>query len=374
MTEPLLIIGASVRAAAFSALRAGMTPRCVDLFADADLAARCETVAVRDYPDELLTAADRMSDAPWMYTGGLENYPKQVARLSSRRRLLGNNSKCLDKVRDPILLTRALCGAGFDVPDVAASPDGLPRDGTWLVKRRDRSGGEHVRRWDERRMLPAEAQRHYWQAFVEGLPASAAYVMAEGRAALLGITRQLVGRTDGDSKEGFCYLGSVGPIELEAAALDEVTRLGEFLAERFELVGLVGVDFVLDGRRVRPIEVNPRYTASMEVLERSCDFSAVGLHRDACLDGRLPSTSPRACGVYEKRILFASCPFTVDEQLTSQLLDMVASSALPGVADIPYAGTKIERGHPIVTLLTPSDGGERRAVRSLFERYNVSFA
>ena len=40
-SETVLIIGASTRAAAFSALRAGLTPRCLDYFADRDLAAIC---------------------------------------------------------------------------------------------------------------------------------------------------------------------------------------------------------------------------------------------------------------------------------------------------------------------------------------------
>ena len=39
--QNLLILGASTRAAAFSALRAGLAPRCVDFFADRDLAAVC---------------------------------------------------------------------------------------------------------------------------------------------------------------------------------------------------------------------------------------------------------------------------------------------------------------------------------------------
>ena len=39
--EHLLIVGASARAAAFSALRAGLRPWCADLFGDDDLRARC---------------------------------------------------------------------------------------------------------------------------------------------------------------------------------------------------------------------------------------------------------------------------------------------------------------------------------------------
>ena len=51
-TDNLLIFGASTRAAAFSALRAGLRPWCADLFGDADLVSRCPTIRMPagDYP------------------------------------------------------------------------------------------------------------------------------------------------------------------------------------------------------------------------------------------------------------------------------------------------------------------------------------
>ena len=51
----LILIGASVRAAAFSALRAGLRPWCADLFGDLDLRQRCPSVVV---PAERYPARD----------------------------------------------------------------------------------------------------------------------------------------------------------------------------------------------------------------------------------------------------------------------------------------------------------------------------
>src|SRR5262245_61077027 len=50
--QRLMIFGASARAAAFSALRAGLEPWCADLFADRDLQARCSVarIAPSGYP------------------------------------------------------------------------------------------------------------------------------------------------------------------------------------------------------------------------------------------------------------------------------------------------------------------------------------
>src|SRR5262249_35644735 len=77
--EKVLIVGASVRAAAFSALRAGLHPECADLFADADLQRRCPAVRVRGrYPHAFLEWIESAPSVPWLYTGGLENHPSLV--------------------------------------------------------------------------------------------------------------------------------------------------------------------------------------------------------------------------------------------------------------------------------------------------------
>ena len=53
-------------------------------------------------------------------------------------------------------------------------------------------------------------------------------------------------------------------------------KLGTVLAQAFRLVGLFGVDGVLDAERFWPVEVNPRYTASVEVLEGATGLPANG--------------------------------------------------------------------------------------------------
>src|SRR6187431_1478558 len=98
---PLILVGASVRAAAFSALRAGFSPYAIDLFADRDLAAVCPAVKVANYPRGLLAALYRAPDAPWIYTGGLENHPRLVDQMAAIRLLLGNCGEALRRVREP---------------------------------------------------------------------------------------------------------------------------------------------------------------------------------------------------------------------------------------------------------------------------------
>src|SRR5437764_1402954 len=91
----LILVGASVRGAACSAAGAGYEPYSIDLFADRDLAALGPAVKIARYPADFLAALAEAPSAPWMYTGGLENYPRVVDRLAISRALLGNRGDVL---------------------------------------------------------------------------------------------------------------------------------------------------------------------------------------------------------------------------------------------------------------------------------------
>src|SRR5262249_6883838 len=134
---PLLIVGASARAAAGSALRAGFTPWCADLFADADLRAMVPD-ALRcpfgHYPKGLESILRNSPDAPWIYTGGLDTPPNRTRRLARLRPLWGNGPDALSTCRSPFAVERILSDAGL--PALAVRPAGvpLPDHCRWLRK------------------------------------------------------------------------------------------------------------------------------------------------------------------------------------------------------------------------------------------------
>ena len=109
-TETVLIVGASTRAAAFSALRAGLKPRCLDHFADRDLMAICTVDRVE--AQEGVTGLERLAlglpPGSWLYTGPLENHPDRVERISRTHRLHGNAAETLRGTRDPFRLDNLL--------------------------------------------------------------------------------------------------------------------------------------------------------------------------------------------------------------------------------------------------------------------------
>jgi predicted ATP-grasp superfamily ATP-dependent carboligase len=121
------------------------------------------------------------------------------------------------------------------------------------------------------------------------------------------------------------------------------------------LRGLFGVDCILRDGIPWPVEVNPRYTASVEVLEYGAGVPAMALHR-AVFDpnGPPPSAKQQAGGVVGKAILFARAPlvFPDDGPWSSTLRAPGPVEKMPAFADIPHVGERIPARRPILTFFT----------------------
>jgi predicted ATP-grasp superfamily ATP-dependent carboligase len=355
-----MILGASARAAAFSALRAGLRPWCADLFADVDLQRRCPATRLPGrYPHDFLGLIDAELPGPWLYTGGLENWPGLVRRLSRRRPLWGNGPDALRLARDPLHVRRLLKDAGLPVPEVYEQAHQLPPHGRWLWKPRRGSGGTGVRFWTPGTPGYSVGHSGYFQEFLVGDSVAALFVGDGRRAWLLGLTRQLVGLPWLHAAP-FHYCGSVGPLEPDDTLRAMLQRLGDALAGGCGLRGLFGVDGVLRGGHFLPVEVNPRYTASVEVLENATGLRALAWHRLAFTTGVLPGSSvlPSSTGGYVgKAILFARADLTFPAvgPWSAELRSPVPVTELPDFADLPPEGEVIPVGRPVLTLFVRAD-------------------
>ncbi|MBX3440490.1 MAG: ATP-grasp domain-containing protein, partial [Planctomycetaceae bacterium] len=265
----VLIVGASARAAAFSALRSGFRPTCIDQFADQDLIRVCETVRVKDYPGGMVQQAERSPGLPVIYTGGLENHPQIVRQLSATRPILGNDWQTLAAVRDPIQVYEALKRVKVPCLSVRAAHDPPRPDGTWLRKPVHGAGGRGIIVWDQAMASSAApAEPHYYQRRAKGESISAVFLASQDPFSIryVGLTRQLVGMSELNAQP-FGWCGSIGPIVADVAGEILIRRTGSVIAHQFGLRGLFGCDFILESPD-RPLltEVNPRYTSSVEVL------------------------------------------------------------------------------------------------------------
>jgi len=340
----VLIAGVSTRGFAESAARAGYDVLAVDGFGDLDLRARAQSVSVARHGGRFsiraaVAAARKLRADVVCYVGSFENHPHGVAALADGRLLWGNRPGVLAAVRDPVRLARALRARGFPTPAVriTAPRAGTARAGRWLVKPRASGGGSGVAPW-RRGPLPRGS---YLQQRVAGTAGSIVFAADGQRALALGVSRALAGDPAFGAR-GFRYCGSM-LVAPEEPLFGHACRLAAAVTEAFGLVGVNGIDFV--ARRGVPyaVEVNPRYCASMELVERACGMSIFQLHARAC-GGDLPDaalTGPGAA-LLGKAILYARSDVVPAD--TARWLED------DDVRDVPPPGERIGRGHPICTL------------------------
>ncbi len=364
-TNRLLVLGGSARALARSAATAGWAVYAADLFGDEDLqtsVARSVQVDAREYPHSLLVAAESFPPAPWCYTGAVENHPDLIDQLAAIRPLSGNAGAAVRAVRDPLRLGATARAAGLLFPETRLTPAGLPGDGSWLVKPRSSASGRGIHPWLSTAVTSAKPL--LWQRRVKGIPYAASFIMADGRARLLGLSRQLLAEA-WCAGGPFAYGGSVtlSSAEIPRGLAAQASEIGGMLAEEFRLVGAVGVDLVIDpDGQPWIIEVNPRVTASMELHERATGISVAAAHLAACgVTGPTAGSAQTVTDtVWAKAIVHTPGPLAITVDLTARWAAIAAAwtradTGQPAVADIPTPGQTIAPRAPVLTVFARGD-------------------
>lgn len=367
----VVVVGASTRAFAQSAVRAGWAVRAADLFGDVDLRrAAVEVIRVRGdgpagYPLGLPAAIASWPDGPCVYTGALENHPGVIESIGRSRPLAGCTAATVAAVRDHDRLAAVVRDSGLSFPETRADPRGLPRDGSWLVKPIASAGGRGIARWQGD--ADSDIGGAVWQRFVGGATRSAVYVADAAGCRLLGVTSQLVGRHWCRAAPfAFCGAVEIPPSRIDAASNADLHRLGGALAAAFGLVGLFNVDLVVaPGVGMHVVEVNPRPSGSMELVERSTGASIAALHLAAC-GFRSPTqapTGPAPRGVWSKAVLFAPRD-RASRPPPPRDIDAVAATwsavdTAPAVADVPAADEPLPAGGPILTVFARGESPAR---------------
>lgn len=355
LAKEVLIVAASARGLAESAARAGYRVYAIDAYGDVDLRAQARTIAMRrDLGREwsaaaAATAAAAIPCRSVAYGSNLENHPAAVARLASGRRLWGNDPEILRRARDPIRLAEALRSRGLPAPRTSVEAERSDSPG-WLLKPRLSGGGHGIRPLRAGERIP---RTRYVQERIDGTPGSITFVADGHRVVPLGLSRQLVG-LPGFGSTGFRYCGSLlcggaAPLfDRQPVVLRSAVAAASAVTETFGLVGVNGLDFIARDGEAWVVELNPRYSASMELVERAHGISIFQAHVDGC-SGRLPSAAHlhRPLGrVHGKAVVYA---------MESSVARRVRRWRDEPIRDVPRPGERIERGRPICTVFAAAE-------------------
>ncbi|QDT41133.1 ATP-grasp domain protein [Gimesia alba] len=379
----LLIVGASTRAAAFSAVRAGWQPVCVDQYADQDLREIAEVIPKTEAPAHWIESLYQFPTLDWIYTGGMENHPDLIEQINQKHRLRGCGPESLYRARDPFYLERLL--KDKPIQAVPCRPVGfIPDDNTrWLHKPLKGAGGMGIRFLDSISPDIVINGDCYLQRYQPGIPLSALFIAFRQTTVLIGVCLQLIGNAALNA-EAFQFCGGMTVSPALAPLRNPLEELGRTVAESCEIQGIFGCDLLLDPTQTDSLwlnEVNPRYTALTELLELQHRTPLLDWHLTACRSFEEhqidTTTAPKLQKCVEraekqplpyisKGILYASRD-SVSSQTVGNRLDFRPRYHIPECGDIPCAGTAIPAGSPVCTIYGVGENHES-CLKSLADR------
>ncbi|MEN9673542.1 MAG: hypothetical protein RL553_1807 [Planctomycetota bacterium] len=351
----LILIGASVRALAFSCIRAGYKPWCIDLYADEDLTKNCPTTRItKSFPNEISDLIKTAPKAPILYTGGLENHSALLHYLSAQRTILGITGTTLAKLRNTPAFYNLLKSKKIKTPAIITKSKNFNKEKSYLRKPKNRSGGLGIKHFDPNKQTMVEDADFYYQEFIKGENRSAIFCFTESGFELLGTSIQSSG-TQSLHADDFLYSGNMGPVNPCNSELTDLQTIGKIISSNYRPRGLLGIDYILNDSKVYPLEINPRYTASMEVLELALGQNFITKHMQAfgfkTICENPARTEPSVIG---KAIYYAPHDVLIPKEAPWLSIESNPLLFSP-FADIPKIGSAIHRGSPVVTIFAKAD-------------------
>ncbi|MBI5179222.1 MAG: ATP-grasp domain-containing protein [Nitrospinae bacterium] len=275
-------------------------------------------------PEEFFSAVSALPDWPLILCSPAESNPAILKDFSNARQILNAPAQAVAACRDFNFLRR-LTGDGIDLPETSFG-QGNGEKG-WIIKNHRSAGGTGIRPDDDRPLGP----REFRQKVVAGDSVGAVYFSSGGRALLAGIARHI--------NHGWLFAGGIYPAAVDGSVYATIERFGQRLSSAAGLKGWWGADFIL-GEKIYLLEVNPRFTASLELVAGAHGIDVVDTQLRAMDDGcHIPLERP--AGYYGRMVCYAEkdCEFT-DAQAWFER----------GARDIPHPGSTIKKGAPVLSL------------------------
>ncbi len=389
----ITIVGASGRQIAEIAEKAGYRCQVVDLFGDRDTRLICNRSQQSDSSfvfDLQQLSEESQSGQPitgfedgteFLITGGVERRSGLLDALSQTGALRSVSVESMSELGDPGKINQCFnqlkTETGISSFELFLSEDEFwsRHDETddpfeeFIHKSLNGCGGQSVKLVDRSTLALRLPAGTVFQKRLSGTPISALYCSSfaesECNVSTLGVTQQLVG-------ESFCiaspfqYCGSVSGYQLTPEHQSNVDAIGQSIASRFGLRGVFGVDFIHNANGVYPVDINPRFTASTEIIQRA-EFgdrlNIVDLHL-AAIAGTpsqiisLPENSNKAQIVFGKAVLFNGHDqaFVFPESVIDMFpMSFDVDAKATSIADVPVPQSLIAAGAPILSLMASGE-------------------
>lgn len=364
---PLAIVAFSARSLAeATAAVTPVLPFAIDHFGDQD----CQEISrflsrIRDWGGPLSQFGDQLRQLPAnaaiVLGGGLENWPECVAWLHQNFKVLGPTTDQLRQLRSPDFWQSCCENIAIQFPETrnmsaGASPPSRDR---WLSKPVRGAGGLGICRAPL--PAPTAAQRRYWQREIFGRSLGVHCVLTRQHSFIMGATESFAA-SDWPGPSEFIYRGSWGPLYLPPQHQQQILQLCECIRTRTGCLGWHQFDLIEDEQgTLWLLEINPRWTAGMEVLFLAgvnpvlFHLSAWGLE-DRAIPRPPQSVATQADSLVAKAVVYVDR----ETQLNASSIARLHSLPRSSYADLPasdLAEHVVAPGQPLLTVRTRCESG-----------------
>lgn len=340
----VLVIANSARSIACSARKAGYTVFAIDRFGDVDMrkCAHKSILPLTGDGTKIQELAAGFGDVDAVILGPGFEHP-------DFKNIFNNLPDVMEKANDKSLLPRKLESLGIPHPETKPTGKAHGLGFPLVIKPKSGSGGMRnmiVRNEEELAVFNDrnDSCEFIAQEFVEGTPCSASVISTGDDAVVVALNEQLIG-VPWLTRLPFAYCGNITPFHSKSGS--EMIDYAQRLALEFGLVGSNGIDFILSGKNVHVIEVNPRFQGSLDTVELSTGINVFDAHIKS-FAGELPQVREHVCFA-AKTILYADKNVTVTEKLSEALIKYMDAGQ---AADVPHAGLVIKPDEPVTTMLS----------------------
>ncbi|MDD4127355.1 MAG: ATP-grasp domain-containing protein [Methanomicrobium sp.] len=334
MSRKVLVAGFTTRHVASSAYNAGYKVYAVDNFCDIDLkqiAVSCTSFDELSEIPGIIEELDEKENFDFIVvTSGAEN-------IEVKKGISGTNSKTASFFLDKKNIQNFFESNNIPVPGIADENEypviikPCVGAGGWRNKKVQNSFEE--KEWAE--LWPDVP--YIRQKIAEGVPCSVSCISDGKNAVAVSFNEQFLRGGSGDKSYGFA--GAITPFSHPLE--DDIIKTAERAVALSGCVGSVGVDFIVSDDEFYAIEINPRFQATMDIVESSYGINLFCAHIDAC-NGVLPQSFKREAHCYTARkVLFADREIVVPENL---------KEFHQKIADIPCIGTLVEEGSALLSV------------------------
>lgn len=355
---PILLVGASTRSAAQSLARAQARCVTIDRFCDQDTLRASEASHPVETNQEL---ALRLKNYPGHSVACVGQWPGMIDTIQQADARLMISAAAWRSASSIEQLKIAARQAGIEIPSTTPTRPIGKSESRILQKQFIHSGGLGIR-WSKQQSSSCNGDFVY-QEWIPGRSYGATFLASDSGVQLLGICRNLFRRI---ADLPFVYQGSFGPVNtIKKECRKKLWTAAESIASESGLRGIFSIDFVQSKQgKLSLLEVNPRWSASSEIIERSLTDTQViapaqslmKISLDAMLSHRVPTLKPVSDHdrTWIKRIIYAKQPVRFDQQ---HAID--AAKEIGTLHDIPGDGKQIDSRNPICTLIAKTEPGKK---------------